>query len=151
MLPLLGGAVAAIITPVDKIAERVGRKCSILMDARSLITISAAGGRARMVWHSSTVGDFLCGVSPPSLPAVATTCMHGSNCRNPRWLSSRSVSAALPHSPSRRRLKTFSRHASPALQRLDPYRCEKEGRPRETQETEWAIVDVKKEDFSLFL
>ena len=44
MLPLLGGAAAAIITPVDKIAERLGRKCSILIDAYSLITIRAADG-----------------------------------------------------------------------------------------------------------
>ena len=42
--PLLGGAAAAIITPVDKIAERLGRKCSILIDAHSLITIRAADG-----------------------------------------------------------------------------------------------------------
>ena len=42
--PLLFVAAAAIITPVDKIAERLGRKCSILIDAYSLITIRAADG-----------------------------------------------------------------------------------------------------------
>ena len=98
-----------------------------------------------MVWYSSTVGDFLCGV-----PVVA---LHAREQLPQSTLALIQIDVCCSLLPSRRRLKTFSRHASPALQRLDPYRCEKEGRSRRTRETEWAAratVDVKK-DFSLFL
>ena len=70
-----------------------------------------------MVWYSSTLGDFLCGV-----PVVA---VHAREQLPQSTLALIQIDVCRSLLPSRRRLKTFSRHASPALQRLDPYRCER--------------------------